>query len=406
MNRNTLIPATVALSIASVSLAQANDSYDTDSRILTMESVSVGASTFKNVAVQITGYNIQGVDGGQPQSDSFDPATGILRMGRVGVGGTTYTNARVQVTGYSIISGGNTPVVGNLGGIAYADNEQAGYALTLNAARTACGIPALAQNSILDNGTVVTGSGALVQGVATVMPGDYANASRTAGYAMADSVGAIGTIFVTQWSGVQPTDISERLAVGQYSARIAMADPYGLLMVMRPFTEIGTRYTFTQNTKRTITTAFGNPQTTRTTTGNVVTYPCANTTDAVPAYAGYSSTELSYVSTQPNAAIASAGWSSSSKGSPVAVFANEGELLALTAATITAADGTVIPVELRDNWHVQSKIMKPNEGLVVPTAALQPNTTYNVVISYTATFKPYSKRFSFRTGAAVPMNPV
>lgn len=402
--KHSLIALAAMMSIS----AHAVDAFDSGNNVLSLETVQVGGTLYRNVAVQITGYSLLGVDGGSAQQTTFDTSTNVLRLGAVALNGTTYTNVRVQVTGYNIISGGIAATAGNLGGISYSGTEQAGYAQTLNAARTACGIPALSQNTVLDTASVVTGTGAVVFGNKQFVAGDNVTTARTAGYALPDSVGNVHSAFVTQTSVNNPTDLTERTNTGKYVAQVAMTDPYALLTLMRPYTEIGTNYTFSLYTVRDIKAAFGNAQATRTLSHQVVTYPCANTTDAVPAYTRYGSSGVSYVATLPGSTVADehTAYVNSFAGAPIAVYANANESLVLTGASVTPQGGTAVGVELRDSTKIGNKFMAANEGLIVPLTSMQPNTAYDVVIYGTANGVAFNKNFTFRTGATIPQNPV
>ncbi len=406
------VHAVVSAAIASASIsALAVDAFDPATNVLTLESVSVGGTIYKNVAVQINGYSNVSIRGGAPAPTSFDPATNLLQIGSLAFQGAVYNNVQLTVGGVNIISAGNAPTPGNLGGVAYAGNEQAGYVRALNAARTACGIPAVAQNTVLDSAANVqwTGAPGFTGGGPTPALGDNVKAAQNAGYLMADSVGNVHSNMVAGFAlNETSTDQTERTNVGSWAAQVAMSDASSLLTVMRPYTEVGSYYVRQLGIIRTIKAVFGNPQERRTVQGTVVTYPCANTTAALPQWIPYGQTNVSYISAPPASNLVNLSYVPNFNGTPIAVFANAGEKLVLTNASLTLKGGAGVPIELWDAtkpgwWTVSDKSIRDNEGVIVPKSFLRENSEYDVVIFGTVNGAAWTRSFTFRTGTPIPI---
>ncbi len=89
--------------------AQAVDSFDATTQLLTLDAVTLGTTTYNQVRVTVSAYSLLGVDGGTPVADTFDTATGLLTLGAVTFQGTTYNNVRVRINTYTLLSVGNAP---------------------------------------------------------------------------------------------------------------------------------------------------------------------------------------------------------------------------------------------------------------------------------------------------------
>lgn len=411
-NASSILHVVAMAAIASASInAYAIDSFDPATKVLTLESVSLGGTIYKNVAVQINDYSNVSIRGGTPAPTSFDPGTNFLQIGSLAFQGAVYNNVQLTVAGVNIISAGNAPTPGNLGGIAYVGNEQAGYVRTLNAARTACGIPALSQNTILDSSANVqwTGAPEFAGGGPTLVLGDNVKMARLAGYMVPETIGNVNSNMVAGFAlNETSTDATERTNVGSWNAQVAMSDANGLLTVMRPYTEFGSYYVRQLGIIRTIRAAFGNPQERRTVPGTVVTYPCANTTGANPQWIPYGQTNVSYVAGPPGSKLANVTYVPQFNGTPIAVFANTGEKLILTNASLTLQGGAGVAIELWDSTRpgllsVADKPIGENEGVIVPKSFLRENSVYEVVIFGTSNGAAWSRNFTFKTGTAIPI---
>lgn len=388
--------AAILTTVFCIASAHAVDSFDPSTNLLTLESVTLGGQTYKNVAVTVSAYSQLSVGGGTPVADSFDPSTNLLTMGTVAVGGSTYTNVRVQVDSYNLLSAAGAATIGTQTPPTYT-GELASYLDTLNNYRTQCGLPALAQNSRLEAATVQFGlSGGRIQ-----------SAANTSGYALPDTVGFVESDVIS--------NSADTVAVGRSQALLAMTEPYALLTLMRPYAEIG--LISTSSTKngllyRSANAMFGSPQS----RGLIspLTFPCANTTDISPAIASSSAGSVSRIGT-PGTARSLFGWFSYNggvtTGTPIAIFAQPGDSLLLSSASVTS-NGVSVLVMLWDStrsvgvttgqYHPASdKMLYSYEGLVLPLVALAQNTSYDVTINGTVNGVAFKKTFKFKTGASI-----
>ncbi len=77
--------------------AHAADTFDLSSKLLTLQSVTVGSQVFSNANVTIGSYSQLSVAGGVAVAESFYPATNFLTLGTVVAGGLAYKNVRLTV---------------------------------------------------------------------------------------------------------------------------------------------------------------------------------------------------------------------------------------------------------------------------------------------------------------------
>ena len=82
--------------------AHAVNSFDLATGRLSLDSVSVGGTTYSDVAVTVNAYALQSVAGGAPGATSFDPTSNILMLGTVSFQGATYNNVRVRIDSYAL----------------------------------------------------------------------------------------------------------------------------------------------------------------------------------------------------------------------------------------------------------------------------------------------------------------
>lgn len=385
-SKNNIARRSIVLAIATlISLvAHAVDSFDPTSNLLTMDSVTTGGATYRNVAVTVGSYDLIGVAGGSPAADTFDPASNVLLLGAVAFQGATYNNVSIKINTYTLRSVGGTPTAGTLPVPNYT-GEMAGYLTALNNYRTQCGIPALSQNTALD---VAAGNITQAQ-----WPVTQVTLATNAGYAVPNTVGGVSSQYFS--NSVNTT------TVGQLELQIALMNYTGMLNLLRPYTEVGlvpTVYQAGSINQRVAQVLLGNPVQRNT---GVVTFPCANTTDVAPytttleGKSLYQSWALGAISTDytpsPNG----------TQGTPIAVFANPGETLVITAATVTLRGGAGVPVSVVTG-SLRTKY--DYEGVVWPQQNLLANSAYDVVIIGTVNGAGFSKNFTFRTGAQIPLN--
>lgn len=116
MTANALTAALVAL-IAPLH-AQAANSFDPASGLLSLDSVTVSGTTHTQVRANVSSYTLLSVGTGAPASDSFDPTTRLLTLGTVMYQGQTYTDVRATIHAYTLLSadGVTFATYGNLAG--------------------------------------------------------------------------------------------------------------------------------------------------------------------------------------------------------------------------------------------------------------------------------------------------
>lgn len=363
--------------------ALAIDSFDPSSNLLTMDRVTTGGVTYRNVAVTVSGYDLLGVAGGTPGADTFNPANNVLLLGSVAFQGVVYNNVSIKINAYSILSVGGAATGGTLATNTYS-GEMAGYLALLNTFRTQCGFPALSQNTVLEAAAQALGTGGNTTSV------ELATAFA---YSVPNTVGGIRG---TYWS-----NSTNNTLVGQLELQTAMMDYNASLTMMRPYTDIGMVPTLGKAgsiNQRGASVMFGNPVSRN--TNAPLTFPCANTTEIAP-YTSGNGGSLSY-SGMPATALSSDGTQgpSGKEGTPIVVFANPGDTLVLTNASVAAQGGAGVPVTLITG---ASRTKYDYEGAIWPQQNLLPNTAYDVVIFGTVNGAAFSKSFTFRTGSAIPI---
>jgi hypothetical protein len=371
-----------ALGLVVTSSAFAVDAFDSASNLLTMDRIATGGVTYRNVAISLPSYDLVGVGGGTPVADSFTPANNTLLLGAVAFQGTVYNNVSIKVNTYSVLSVGGSGTPGTLGAPNYTA-EMAGYLAALNNYRTQCGIPALAQNTKLDSVAYSIGTGTASQ---------YALAAA-ASYSVPDTAGGISSDY--------HTNSTNDGLVGVYELQTAMMSPGALLNLMRPYTEIGMALDLGKAGsvhQRGARVMFGNPVS-RNIVGPI-TFPCANTTDVSP-YQNIYVGGVYYTAAAPTGEFSGLVLNvNGQQGTPIAVFANPGESLVLTNASVIMRGGAGVPIILTSN----DRNLYPYEGYVWPQQNLLPNTTYDVLIFGTINGVAFRKEFPFKTGAAIPFN--
>jgi hypothetical protein len=125
----------------------------------------------------------------------------------------------------------------------------------------------------------------------------------------------------------------------------------------------------------------GQPQ--KPATGTVLTYPCT----------GSSVVNKSFTE-NINWAGSGAGYG----GTPVGLYAPNGEALNLTTASYTAVGGGIVPVSILTEANDPNKLLYKNTVNLIPPTSLAANTTYRVQVAGTAAGVAFTKDFNFTTG--------
>ncbi|TXT36566.1 MAG: allergen V5/Tpx-1-like protein [Comamonadaceae bacterium] len=129
-------------------------------------------------------------------------------------------------------------------------------------------------------------------------------------------------------------------------------------------------------------------------TGNVATYPCQGSTNIPSAFIPANET--------PNP-FPSMTTTSQTVGPPIYLKVDAGQVLKITSGSVIQA-GLSVPVTVLTNANDPNRdstgqpYIDTHEAFVVPTNALNPNTTYQVDVSGTVNGTPFTRSFSMSTG--------
>lgn len=99
--------ATVAALVAAFQV-QAVNSFDSNTQLLTLDTVTLSGTTYNNVRATVRAYTLLGVDGGTPVANTFDVETNLLTLGAVTFQGASYNNVRVRINTYTLLSVGSS----------------------------------------------------------------------------------------------------------------------------------------------------------------------------------------------------------------------------------------------------------------------------------------------------------
>lgn len=320
-------------------------------------------------------------------------ATALSACGGGGDGGTSSS------TGSSSGGTSTTPsqtVTGTLTTPQYtAGSAQITAFNMLNQYRAQCGLPALQENTLLDqaaqahakymglNNGITDTEVASNQGFTGVTYQDRAVAAGLPSSTF--STGASGGATITSNGFTAP-------AAAQMFVNALLAGVYHAAVVAYPSTTIGFGEFETQSTSSGFTwtnawqsvsllvnqsSIFSN---------GPVTFPCQGVT-GVP----YKSTGES--PTPPN--VSASGW-----GTPVVVMGNTTDTIVLQSASITGPSGSVA-VQILNSSTDPNKALGAFQAVVYPTSPLSPNTQYSVTLTGTVNGTAYSRNFTFTTGNVV-----
>lgn len=90
-------------------------------------------------------------------------------------------------------------------------------------------------------------------------------------------------------------------------------------------------------------------------------------------------------------------------GTPLVIMAPNFEAITVSSAELSTVNGTVIPTAILTSKNDPQKIFSknPNIVLAIPPSALQPRSAYKWSISGTIAGTPFTRSFSFTTGAHI-----
>ncbi|MEI7869604.1 MAG: collagen-like protein [Candidatus Methylumidiphilus sp.] len=108
---------TSLLLLALTPICNASDSYDENTKQLTMNSVIISGSAFKNVVLKLNDFNIISVGASQfvGADDIFDQTTNTLTILSVTTGGNIFSNVVLKLINFDVISMGTANAVGSQG---------------------------------------------------------------------------------------------------------------------------------------------------------------------------------------------------------------------------------------------------------------------------------------------------
>lgn len=391
--------------------ALAVNSYDPGTKLLTLDAVQVGGTTYRMVTVVVNAFDQLTVTGGAPGQDSFDPATNVLRMGNVNFESNTYTNVSLRINGYSL-QGVGSDANGYLQNTAPTPTYTAGSDVLnafnyLNNERARCGFGKLVQNSALDRAALSYATyfdnrpisaeayreTAGVPGFTGITASDRAAAQ---GYqtnsAVYDVIGREVTLYNTAFV---PGSTGELINSAAALTKKALARPYVGLHLLSEGTEVGfgkkTRDSM-DGTFRTVGTtldiAIGNASyaqgQTPSTNAAVRTYPCEGSTNTTNV------TQVNYITTTDNR-----------NGAPIFVVGQPGKILTIESATVTDLGlGYNYPIRfMNTRANDPNGGLLPNDwtGFVVTNNGLS-SRLHRVVINYTSGGVPGTTTFTFTPG--------
>lgn len=127
-----------------------------------------------------------------------------------------------------------------------------------------------------------------------------------------------------------------------------------------------------------------NPQ--RLGSGNVATYPCATATAAVASW------HPAQESPNPFPDVTDVAVS---YGTPIYLRSDEGQVMSVTSANVTASNGSVVAVRQVSKSNDPAHIVGGHEWFIVPSSPLSVGATYNVSVVGTLDGVAFTKAFSF-----------
>jgi Cysteine-rich secretory protein family len=261
---------------------------------------------------------------------------------------------------------------------------------TLNAQRQQCGLPALVENTTLDQAAqahaayMAQNGGTVTDTEVATNPGftgaQYVDRDQHFGFpANVPTMGVSGGFFT-----------NATLTEAQYGQQIVfgwLGGVYHMGIAVLPTTNAGIGWNettfngFPEIHATLTTTAF---QPVQGSTDSIVTFPCQGTT-------GVAFSEGGETPVPPNTV--------GNFGTPVAVNSTDtAAKVLMQTGTMTDTNGNVINLQVLDSTTAPNKELLPFEGRAYPVTPLQPNTAYTVTVTFTVNGKPDSRNFTFTTG--------
>lgn len=313
-----------------------------------------------------------------------------------GGGGDGSTSS--STSGSSTSSGGSTSqtVTGTLSTPQYTSGSAQLTAFNLlNQYRAQCGIPALQENTVLDQAAQ---SHAKYMGLnSAISDSETSGSAGFTGASYQDRAVAAGLPTSTFSTGVSggasiTTNGFTAAQAGQMFVNSLLAGVYHAAIVAYPSNTMGIGEYETQSTSSGLawtnawesisvlvsqSSIFSNTP---------LTFPCQGVT-GVP----YKSTSES--PTPPN--VSNSGW-----GTPVVVMGNTSDTIILQNASMTGPSGSVA-LQILNSTTDPNKALGAYQAVAYPTSPLLPNTQYSVTLTGTVNGTAFSRNFTFTTGNVV-----
>jgi hypothetical protein len=321
-------------------------------------------------------------------SEAFGTALGWA-FKSTATGGNTYKTSDIVTTAPpapAYVQGGEELIAFNL----------------LNAERNRCGFGTVTQTALIDQAA----SAHAAWQVTNMVASHYENSATTpigfTGYDAAariafqgyTDVGGAADIFMALPGG------SSKAGIGSLWTRRLLASPFHLRGLVDGMREVGIS---AKNNTDTGTNNFalflqfdlaykGAAGKQQQDSSAVLTYPCQGTADVV----------YQLVNETPNP-VPGRNLAVLPLGHPVLIKVRDGNVLAITSATMTNT-ATSASVVLRSAAQTRSDdtgaLYSQSEAYVIPDAPLSPSTSYSVTVTGTNSGVPFTRNFTFATGTS------
>ncbi|WP_321820868.1 MULTISPECIES: CAP domain-containing protein [unclassified Burkholderia] len=270
-----------------------------------------------------------------------------------------------------------------------AGTPQAVLFETLNAMRVQCGFPAYTENLALDaaaqahSAYMVVNDGTVVDSEVPLAKGfvGATYAERAAKYGFPSGSVGVGGVANSYMRSTELTDEQ----YGQAVLAGWVSGVYHAFVVASPLTQIGIgwgKITLGAYPKVLSDLTVSNLQPIA---GDLpLTFPCEGST-GVP-HTGFGET--------PTPPGTEGAW-----GSPIALSGSPWDVLRLTTGTMTDASGRVVELELLDSSTDVNHEVEPYAAVAYPSKPLMPLSSYTATIAGTVNGKPFTRHFTFHTGA-------
>ncbi|MCC8397258.1 CAP domain-containing protein [Paraburkholderia sp. MMS20-SJTR3] len=286
----------------------------------------------------------------------------------------------------------STPTSANTSTPQYAANSaQLAVFNTINQQRQQCGLPALVENTQLDQAAQAHAA-YMGQNGGTITDTEVASNPGFTGATYADRATHVGfpgsQVYIGGESAGYYTNATlTEAAYGQAIAYAWMGGVYHIAIASWPVTEIGLGWNETTVNGFPEIQASNSIANMQPLAGNLpLTFPCQGTT-------GVAYKTIGETPTPPN--------TSGAYGAPVSVVGNAADTIVLTSGTYTDSSGNVINLQLLNSSTDTNHELPAFEAVAYPVAPLNANTTYTVSLTGTRNGTAFSRTFAFTTGNVV-----